>query len=518
MSRDLTMKKDKITIVGGGTAGWLAALVISRRNPLYDVTVVSSEKIGVIGVGESTTGFFTNVVCNEFFDLDCDINEFISETGATLKYSIKHKGWTKDKNQHYHGPIDGWGFSENTEDIFLKYALAYETDQDELLSISQMGSYISTGKSNFNNGHFTDVSHAMHIDAHLAGQYFRKKCLQKDNVVHFDTEVINVNLDEKGYISSIDCADGKNIKSDIFIDCTGFKRLLLNKLGAKWHSYKENLPVKAAIPFHLPYNQNEMPEPYTTATALSAGWMWQIPLMDRKGCGYAFDTDFITPDQAYSEIESKLGTKVDASPLIKFDSGRQEESWIKNCIAIGLSSAFLEPLEATSIHTTLCQIKSLSDEFILSNAKDTLNTGSIELYNKRTRLLFDDTRDFLVMHYMGGRNDTEFWKYISSGNTQTEYVKNLIEMSKYKVPGPNDFPSYFGAAGWGLYSHVMKGLGLLDPAMCRKNIESDFLQIPFTKTLVDHDYRPLKEFIATRSENSLSYNSFIQYFRDKRKN
>lgn len=509
-------KKDKITIVGGGTAGWLAALVISRRNPLYDVTVVSSEKIGVIGVGESTTGLFTHVVANDFFDLGCDINEFITETGATLKYSIKHKGWTDQLDQFYHGPIDGWGFTDNTPDIFLKNALAKENTPEGLLSISQMGSYINTGKSNFDNGYFTDLSHAMHIDAHLAGQYFKKKCLQKKNVSHFDTEVINVNLDDTGYISTIECANGLKIKSDLFIDCTGFKRLLLNKVGAKWHSYKNNLPVKAAIPFHLPYNETEMPEPYTTAWAQSSGWMWQIPLMDRKGCGYVFDTDFITPDQAHSEIELTLGTKINPAPLIKFDSGRQERSWIKNCIAIGLSSAFLEPLEATSIHTTLCQITSLSTEFILSTAKETINSGSIELYNRRVRNMFDDTRDFIVMHYMGGRKDSEFWKYIAAGHTQTDYVKNLIEMSKNKIPSPNDFPSYYGAAGWGLYSHVMKGLGLLNPKMCERNIQSDFLQNPFSKQIVDDDYEPLKEFISNRSEKSRSYNDFINYFREKR--
>lgn len=508
--------RDKITIVGGGTAGWLAALIISNRNPSYDVTVVSSEKIGVIGVGESTTGLFTHVISNEYFDLGCDIEEFIIETGATLKYSIKHKGWTSNPDQYYHGPIDGWGFSDNISDTFLKYALSEEKTQEGLLSISQMGSYINTGKSNFDNGNFVDTSHAMHIDAHLAGQYFKKKCLQNPNVVHYDTEVTNVNLNEKGYISTIDCSNGITLESDLFIDCTGFKRLLLSNLNAKWHSYKDNLPVKAAIPFHLKYKENEMPKPYTTAWAQSSGWIWQIPLLDRMGCGYVFDTDFITAEDAHAEIELKLGTEIDASPLIKFEAGRQESSWIKNCIAIGLSSAFLEPLEATSIHTTLCQITFLSDEFILSTAAETINEGSIQLYNQRVRRMFDDTRDFLVMHYMGGRIDSDFWRFITEGHTKTDYVKNLIEMSKVRVPSERDFPGYFGAAGWGLYSHVMKGLGLIDPDMCKKNIQSDFLQNPFAKQIIKDDYNSLKEFMLNRSNNSKTYNEFVNYFREKR--
>lgn len=507
----------KITIVGGGTAGWLAALIISKRNSMHDVTVVSSEKIGVIGVGESTTGLFTHVVSNEFFDLGCDIEEFIIETGATLKYSIKHKNWTPNKNQHYHGPIDGWGFTNDIPDTFLKYALGHEETPEGLLSTSQMGIYLNTGKSNFfKSGYFRDNSHAMHIDAFLAGQYFKKKCLQNNLVKHYDTEVVDVMLDEQGMASKLICSNGQTIESDFFIDCSGFSRLIMNKLGANWKGYQNHLPVKAAIPFHLDYLEGETPKPWTTAWAQSSGWMWQIPLLDRLGCGYVFDSDFITPEQAQDEVEQMLGRKINPAKYIQFNSGRQESSWIKNCVAIGLSSAFLEPLEATSIHTTLCQITWLSNEFIQTTLEDTINAGSVELYNTRVRRMFDDTKDFLVMHYMGGRTDSEFWKYISSGETRTEFVSNILEMAKSKTPTAQDFPSYYGSAGWGLYSHVMKGIGVLSSEVCKRDIASEFTQNPFSKTLIDDDYKSLKEFMHGHLEDKMLYSEFIEYFREKR--
>ena len=129
----------------------------------------------------------------------------------------------------------------------------------------------------------------------------------------------------------------------------------MKHLPSKWVSFKENLPLNTGMPFHLKYKEGEIPEPYTTAWAQKAGWMWQIPLLDRKGCGYVYDDNFTTPEKAQEEIETILGQEIDPIRIIKFDSGRQESAWIKNCVTIGLSSAFLEPLEATSIHSTIVQ-------------------------------------------------------------------------------------------------------------------------------------------------------------------
>lgn len=507
----------KIAILGGGTAGWLTALFLCKKHRNHDIIVIDSDKIGVIGVGESTTGVFTNVLTGGLGDLGCDIDEFIEYTGATLKYSIKHKNWSKQPNEFYQGPIDGWGFTSDPPEAFFLDSLANSKSLEELLSVSQMGVYLNTGKTNFSKqGYFRDSSHAMHIDAFLAGQYFKKKCLVEDNLIHIDNEIDDVELDRNGLVSKLVCKDKKSIEADFFIDCSGFNRIIMNKLGATWKSYKDNLPVKAAIPFHLPYSENEMPEPWTTAWAQSSGWMWQIPLLDRKGCGYVFDDDFVTPEQAQDEVEKVLGRKIEPARVIKFNSGRQESSWIKNCLAIGLASAFLEPLEATSIHSTLCQIKWFSDEFLQDNLDDTINIGSVKLYNTRVRRLFDDTRDFLVMHYMGGRTDTEFWRYISSGATQTDFVKNLIEMSKSKTPTLQDFPGYYGSAGWGLYSHVMVGLGILNKTVCRSSLNSHLKNDDFERSILKDQINDYKQYMYQHLDDMMSYNDFIKYFREKR--
>jgi tryptophan halogenase len=198
--------------------------------------------------------------------------------------------------------------------------------------------------------------------------------------------------------------------------------------------------------------------------------MWQIPLMDRKGCGYVFSDEFTTPEKAQVEIEQLLGKKIEVRKHIKFDAGRQEASWIKNCLAIGLSSAFLEPLEATSIHSTIVQAQWFANEFLKTTIEDTLNEGSRKIHNRKVATLYDDIKDFLVMHYMGGRSDSEFWKFIKSGETKTEAVKEILEMIKGKMPTTVDLPSYDGAAGWPLYSFVMAGLNLIPKGLGTKEL------------------------------------------------
>lgn len=505
----------KIVIVGGGTAGWAAALIISKRLlNVHDITVIESSKIGVIGVGESTTGLFTNMITNQLWDLGCDHDDVIIETGATLKYGIKHKGWTNDIDKFYFGPIDGSVHTKAVPDPFFAFTRAY-FPEDDLPKCSLFGNHFLDGYTDFNkDGTWANTAHAMHVDAHLIGQYFKKICI-KNNVKHIDTVVCDVHIRENGLIKSVQCVDGSIVEGDFFIDCSGFNRVLMNKLDAKWCSFQKNLPVNTGMPFQLKYSENETPEPYTTAWAQSAGWMWQIPLLERKGCGYVFCDAFTTPDKAKEEIEMRLGREIEPIKIIKFDTGRQESSWIKNCLAIGLSSAFLEPLEATSIHTTIAQITWFAFEFCKPTLDDTINPHSIEMYNKRTRRIFDDTKDFLVAHYMGGRTDSEFWKYIDTGVTQTEYVENLIGMCKSRMPSINDFPEYYGSAGWPLYSHVLAGIGKLSKKVCVKTLDDN---LP-TGHLQNQAYEALYAWfdeVKIYQKDKMTYKEFIEFFRNKR--
>jgi hypothetical protein len=507
----------KIVIVGGGTAGWVTALIASARHPNHEVTVIESSKIGVVGVGESTTGHFTDVLLNWASNYGCDQNEFIKETGATLKYAIKHKGWTKNIDDYYIGPIDGTHTTSAIPDCLFNFGVN-KLQRKEMLNLSRCGYWIYHELSNFNKfkKEFIDAHHAYHIDAHLAGQYFKKVALRRPNTKHIDTEVLDVKLDDKGFVKSLVLSNQQTLDGDFFIDCSGFNRVVMKHLPSKWVSFKDNLPLNTGLPFHLKYKEGEVPEPYTTAWAQKAGWMWQIPLLDRKGCGYVYCDAYTTPDKAQEEIETILGQEIDPIRVIKFDSGRQESAWIKNCVTIGLSSAFLEPLEATSIHSTIVQANNLFLEYVKPTFEDTVNEGSMAIYNKRTRKLYDDIKDFLVLHYMGGRDDSEFWKYIKTGATQTEFVKELLAMCKTKTPTFNDFPHYQGSAGWPLYSYVLEGINALNKDIAGSEIDFDLPEGNLYEITQESHYE-LKKQWANETQYCYSYKEFIDYFRDLRK-
>jgi tryptophan halogenase len=508
----------QIIIVGGGTAGWATALMAARRHPNHKITVIESTKIGVVGVGESTTGRLTDILTNFNYDYGCDHDEFIAETGATLKYAIEHKGWTPDIASGYLGPIDGSWTKDSIPDPLFAWGLN-KLSYDELVNVSLCGHRIFHKGSNFNKqtNAFSNYGHAMHVDAHLVGKYFRKVTLRNENASHIDSEVVGVELNpNNGYLKSIKLVDGRSIEGDFFIDCSGFNKVLMKHMSSTWVSYSKNLPINTGLPFQLKYKEGEMPKPYTTAWAQKNGWMWQIPLMDRKGCGYVFCDAYTTPDKAQEEIETMLGQEIDPIKVIKFDPGRQESAWVKNCLAIGLSSAFLEPLEATSIHSTIVQGHNFVFEYLKDDIIDTMNEGSRRIYNQRTRNMYDDVRDFIVMHYMGGRDDSEFWRMIKTGITQTEYVKDLIEMAKTKLPSGNDFPSYPGSAGWPLYSYVMAGLHLLNKKSADRELEMILPQYGVLRDVTTEVYYNHQDLWNAELKNNYSYDEFINYFRNLR--
>jgi len=230
--------------------------------------------------------------------------------------------------------------------------------------------------------------------------------------------------------------------------------------------------------------------------------------MDRKGNGYVYSSDHVTDDQAQAEIELMLGRKINPIKIIPFDAGRQSAAWINNCVSIGLSSSFLEPLEATSIHTSIVQIKMLFAEYITDRIETTLNPGTIALYNGRWSRQIDDLKDFLVMHYQGGRTDSEFWRYVSSGATQTDFVKTLLTTAQARLLNANDFPRYWGVAGWSLYSWVMGGLGLFDQVEYNQNLDHVFEQ---ELAYFDH-----QQAMAQRYGQNLSHLEYLNIIREQR--
>jgi flavin-dependent dehydrogenase len=459
----------KITIVGGGTAGWLAALMIKKvQGDSHDVTVIESSEIGIVGAGEGSTGYLTDIIQGNTWDYGCNEEDFFKETGATVKLGIKHKEW-KELGHEYIAPIDGSSVGTIGTDYMLMHAILNDLPPH---MASDNGKLIEHNLSSFYKKEDmieNTKSHAYHFDAHLVGKYFKKVC--GDSVNHIDAKVVEININSDQSIESVLLDSGETIESDFFIDASGFAKLFSKKLGIDWISYAKHLPVNTAMPFLLPYEDGEVIEPVTTAWAMSSGWMWKIPTQTRYGCGYVFDNNFISNEEAQKEIEEKLGKKIEPIRFLNFETGRLDKLWVKNCLFIGLSAAFAEPLEATSIHSTIVQLHTFIFDYLKNDKKDTCNGGSIGIYNRRMSKMYDDFKDFLSIHYLTQRDDSEFWKVAKSGKLLTERNKQYLEMQKSKIISPSDVDQYYGYAGAALYNWVMTGLGFIDKELANKELE-----------------------------------------------
>ena len=498
----------KICIIGGGTAGWLSALMISKAYPQHTVTVIESSKIGIIGAGEGSTSVLTSLLNNTVLDIGTNLEEFIIETGATLKYGITHKNWGKTKDHSYFGPLGGTPTARHARDWFFLNQMVLNPKKIHHTTLE--GLYVDYDLSDYKDDNFSvspegELQFSFHFDAHKVGQYFKSKT---EFVKSIDSVVKKVYLDEQGFISSVDLDNGQTINADFFIDASGFSKVLMNELDNKWESYSKYLPVNCAMPFLLPHE--EKINPYTLAHAHNNGWMWQIPTMDRRGCGYVFCDDFTTPEQAQQEIETSLGHEIDPIRILKFDTGKLKYNWRKNCVAIGLSSAFAEPLEATSIHSTIMQLLYLIYNGLSGYGKKYIhNEGIVNNYNSYTTKIFENYRDFLNIHYMSGRSDTEFWKYMTSNNSKTDKVKDLIEICKHRIPNQKDFDTLDGGAGYDIWIFVIAGIGLVTQDLCKKELQNH-------KTFFNHhamdEYK--NEVIFDHKQNK-SYQNFIQNMKER---
>lgn len=470
-----------IVVVGGGTAGWLAALFLSKNHPTHNVTVVASKAIGVIGAGEAVTGSLTDLIAGHYGNFGVDPLEFFQETKAMPKYGIMHRDWTDKKGHDYFGPIDGTLTSLHIPDGMFAYLMSQDPSKLHLGTFfGNMCEYDISPISKVT--HEFDIStHAFHFDAQLAAKYFEKVALRSTNCQLIDKKILDVNLDEQGCVKSVLLEDQTTVAGDFFVDASGFSRLIMTKLETKWISYKKWLPINAGLPFFINYKENEKPKCYSVAWAQKAGWYWEAGVQSRKGCGYTFCEDFISFDQAQAEIEQVLGHEITPIKQFRFDTGRLENTWVKNCLAIGLSGSFAEPLEATSIHSTIQQLTHFCFEFLKDSKEDTLNKHSINIYNIRINKMFDDYKEFLISHYLGGRKDSEFWKYITAGNTLTDFNINLRETCKSRLPTIYDFPSYPGAAGWQIWCHILAGTGQLKPEVARKHLTDQIINDSVTR-------------------------------------
>lgn len=446
-----------IVIVGGGTAGWLSAFYILKSNPHYNITVIESSDLGIIGVGEGGTHILGGFINNK--DVDINFKEFMIETEATFKLGFKHENWTPGKT-HYFNPLD-LNASYDTE---VDDRLAWQISASEPIhKISPLGMFINEQRSVLKedeSGISETDGVSYHFNGTKVGKFFRKKVLAMGGTV-IDSTVSNVNLDPMGNIVSLTLSAGNVVNGDFFVDCTGFRRLLMNAVGAKWVSYKKHLLMNSALPFLLPYEAPVWPEPFSRSYTMSSGWVWEIPTAHRFGCGYVFCDQFLSFDQAHRELETVLNRKIDPVKQIKFEAGRLDNAWTKNCLSLGLASAFIEPLEATSIHATTIQIKKFVECFA-NNEQDK--------YNKEIRGLYDEIKDYIVLHYQGGKKDSPFWEYVANNDIATDFVKNIIEISKHRLLNRTDVPNNADSIGYQAWNQVLAGMGFISKDVATKHL------------------------------------------------
>jgi len=482
------MKIKNIIIVGGGTAGWIAAnSIINRTPPHIKVKVIATPEIPIIGVGESTTGLMNDLIKHGGRHTGLNEIDFLKETESTFKIGIKHSDW-HTVGEYFNSPIgDNWendiGYPSGSYDWMRIYHVAnkikYNTLQCRLMDQNKLHYFKDNIYQNiYEQKQIKEVPVAYHLDTYKVGQYLKKQALTSNRCEHIDDSVVDFNLDEKGYIDYVITKGGQNINGDFFIDCTGFHKVLISKLeNNKFISWADKLLVNEALNFNVPNEPDQPIRCYTHAWAQKNGWLWEIPTQKRMGCGYVFSNNHTTADKALEEIETVLNKKIEVRKVIKFEAGRMEKFWIKNCLSTGLSSAFVEPLEATSIHATLMQLNHFFEHYF---KEDLPQTNLFEnAYNSEMTEMWDFFRDFIVMHYITPRNDTQFWIDASDENRKSDRLKTLLEKWKYRMPRVIDYISdinnNFYSIGNVLTYQILMGMNLLDPKVAQQELKSFLL-------------------------------------------
>ena len=494
--------KKRIVIVGGGASGWLSALYV---NDLYkdeaDITLIESKDIGILGAGEGSVPVFT-----DFLDkLNIDLTEFLIEVNGTHKLGISFENWNGDGKKYMHDFFSGENIVNNVpREDYIGYLLKNKFDINQY-SISKKMAY--DNKSPLGNKKDMDskipfVTYSFHFDAHLMASYLRKIAEQR-GVKRIEALVTGFTQSQFGDINSIELENGESVYSDFVFDCSGFKRLIVGKLyNTPWVSYKNKLTVNSALTFQLP--QTKTINPYTKAIAMKYGWMWQIPLQTRWGCGYIYDNKYINESQAKSEVEDLLGYEIKVNKLIEFDAGRYNSTWINNCIAIGLSAGFTEPLEATHILITQLSLQLISKFDI-----DYKNYSKIGNYNLVIADINDLVVDFLQYHYITKRTDSGFWNDCRNNARFSNRLKKVIETIQSDVEMDSQTAnSIFGLQNWIM---VGNGVGIISDDVLIEKYNKNKL-----KDDVDSYYQSHISKIENSYVNIVHEDEYLNYIKTKK--
>ncbi|MES1191215.1 MAG: tryptophan halogenase family protein [Steroidobacter sp.] len=489
----------KICIVGGGTAGWMTAAAMSRiLGPEYaTITLVESDDIGTVGVGEATIpqiGVFNRLVgINE--------DEFVRNTKGSFKLGIEFVNWGKQGHSYFH-PFGAYGVDMEGVSFYSFWLRLHRQGLVPYISeYSLQAKAAAFGKFmrpiNAGQSPLTNLAYAFHFDAGLYAFYLRG-ISERQGVRRVEGKIVDVHQrGDDGFIEAVQLENGTRIDAELFIDCSGFRGLLIEQtLHAGYSDWSEWLPCNRAVT--IPCVKAETTPPYTRATARTAGWQWRIPLQHRIGNGHVYCSNYISDDEAAATLLANLDGEplADTPRLIRFTTGMRRQSWSKNCVAIGLSSGFMEPLESTSIHMIQSAIARLMSNFPDRGFADIIR----DHYN---RLIISETeqiRDFLIGHYhITSRDDSPFWQYCRN----MHIPPNLQEKISLFQNGGRAFrenEELFNSTSW---FALMMGQGLQPK---RHDPVADLLTLDETKKRLDD----IQQVVLNSANYMPSHDEFIK--------
>jgi tryptophan halogenase len=399
----------RIVIVGGGTAGWMAAAALARfAGKGRRIVLVESDAIGIVGVGEATIPPLV-----EFnHQLGIDEDEFLRETNATFKLGIEFSGWVDGSDRYFHQfghigrPLNGIPLYQ----CWLKHRNDPRVGPLSAYSMSATAAYEHrfAHPSADPNSPLSQIAYAYHFDAAAYGRLLRRYA-ERLGVERIEGKIVGIEQDgESGFVTAVNVDDDRRIRGDLFIDCSGFRSLLLGqKLEVEFEDWSHWLPCDRAIA--VPSEPDPTLFPYTRAIAQDCGWQWRIPLQHRTGNGYVYSNAHISTEDAEEVLLKSLGGKKLAEPnRLSFKAGRRRKMWEANVIAVGLSSGFLEPLESTSIHLIQHGIQKLLTLFPGRG----ISAVERDEYNRHMVGLYEPIRDFIILHFKATRRAGAFWDYV----------------------------------------------------------------------------------------------------------
>ena len=451
-----SLKIRNIVIVGGGTAGWMVAAAMSKliNDTEININLIESEAIGTVGVGEATIPHI------QYFNrlLGLDENEFVRKTNATFKLGIEFANWGRVGESYLHPfgeygiPMGGLRFHQ----IWHRYnamGKAKHVDDYCLAILAAREGKFQRPDMKYKNSPLKSITYAFQFDASLYAKFMREFAEARGvnriegRITHADQNV------ESGFIESVTLENGETYSGDLFIDCSGFRGLLIEQtLKTGYTDWSAMLPCDRAVA--RASKSSAPPPPFTRATAKEAGWQWRIPLQSRIGNGHVYCSSYMSDDEALKSLNKDIDDKPISEPnFLRFKTGIRKKPWHKNVVSLGLSAGFLEPLESTSIHLIQTAVARLMANFPDKNFAQ----SNIDYFNERTLLEYEQVRDFLILHYYATeREDTPFWKYCKNMEIP-DTLRQRIALYKDNARLYRHDNEIFGETSW---FAVMHGQGL----------------------------------------------------------